>query len=99
MSGLWNERAGVGGMVAYQFGAAWCGPCKTLLPRMQAAAAETGVRLEVVDIDRDPEAALAARLAMVPTVILYRDGVEAGRSQGLAAAAWLREQAAGLATP
>ena len=66
------------------FWAAWCGPCRTMAPAFDAAAAalEPHVRLAKVDIDATPALAAALHIQSVPTLISFRDGKEVNRASG-----------------
>lgn len=65
----------------------WCQPCKMLAPLMQqiqqSYTDNTNLRFIVVDIDEQPERASSANVRGVPTVIIYKDGVELNRFVGV----------------
>lgn len=60
------------------FTAPWCQPCKQTLPYVQKQAERFGVPVDVIDIDTDPEAAQAAGVQTVPTLIVTSDASEHG---------------------
>ena len=62
--------------VIVDFSATWCGPCKMLSPRLDAAVATAGdaVDLAIVDIDENADIADRYGVQAVPTVIAVRDG-------------------------
>ncbi|MDI3417261.1 thioredoxin [Streptomyces luteolus] len=62
--------------VLVQFTAEWCGPCRQLAPVLAELAGEERERLKVVqlDVDRNPETALAYGVMATPTLLVFRDG-------------------------
>ncbi len=62
--------------VLLDFRATWCGPCKMLAPIIEELAKEYDGRLKVgmVDVDEEPELAVAFQVASIPTVVLIKDG-------------------------
>ena len=68
-----------------QFSAAWCGPCKTLKPIMDKLAVEYKDKscFYYADIDDGGiYTGSAAGIRGVPTVIIYKKGVEIDRKVG-----------------
>ena len=67
------------------FSAQWCGPCKLLSPRLDAAIAaqEGAVDLAIVDIDDLAEIAMEHNVNAVPTVIGVKEGKVIDRFVGL----------------
>jgi len=67
-----------------EFGAEWCGPCKMILPVLQKLSSQRqDVKVCKVDIDESPELASRHQIRSVPTLILYKNGVEIKRHVGL----------------
>ena len=62
--------------VVVDFSATWCGPCKLLLPRLEAAIAnaEDKVDLAKVDIDDLSELAMEHRVHALPTILAIKNG-------------------------
>ncbi|MBQ2627240.1 MAG: thioredoxin [Eubacterium sp.] len=64
--------------------APWCGPCKMLSPVVDAISEEAD-GFKVCKINVDDEDILAERLevASIPTLLVFKNGEEAGRSVGV----------------
>lgn len=75
-------RSGV--PVVVDFWAAWCGPCRMMAPHFERAAGELEPRVRLAKLDTEAAPGIAARYGVrsIPTLILFRDGVEAARHSG-----------------
>lgn len=76
------------------FGAEWCGPCRTLAPVIEGLAAEYEGRINVGTCDAEDNNALATRYAIrnVPTLLFIRGGEVVERHVGMASAETLCEK-------
>ncbi|HEX7452687.1 MAG TPA: thioredoxin domain-containing protein [Polyangiaceae bacterium] len=70
--------------VLVEFGAEWCGPCKTMLPELMALANELKGKAKVVtiDIDRSPLIARQMGVQSVPTFVVFHQGRPVGGKVG-----------------
>jgi thioredoxin 1 len=66
------------------FTADWCPPCRAIAPVLDALAAETRDNLKIVkvDVDTNAETAAAHGVQGLPTLIVFRQGVEITRIVG-----------------
>lgn len=71
------------GIVLVDFFAVWCAPCKMLSPIVDQVAEEVS-DAKVGKINVDQEQALAAKygVSSIPTLVVFKDGVEVKRSTG-----------------
>jgi len=67
------------------FGAVWCGPCRVLAPIVDKLATELEGKARVGNLDIDEAPATASKFGIrgVPTVLVFKDGKEAGRHVGV----------------
>ncbi len=72
-----------GGKVLVDFWASWCPPCKMLAPVVDEVAEElTVVKFCKVNVDEQQELAMKFKVASIPTLIVFENGVETNRSLG-----------------
>ncbi len=62
----------------------WCGPCKAFAPTFAQAAAQLRGRCRLGKLDSEANPQLAGQLGIrsIPSLILFRGGVEVGRQSG-----------------
>jgi thioredoxin 1 len=64
-----------------RFTASWCQPCKNLAKQLEEI--DTGLPIEVIDIDVDTELAMDYGIRSVPTLVIVEENVEVKRMTGL----------------
>ena len=67
--------------VLVDFWATWCGPCQMLAPVLEELSQQ--VKVVKVDVDENPQLAMAFQVASIPTVIAFRDGKAVKKSGGV----------------
>jgi len=72
------------GVVVVDFSAQWCAPCHTVARLVAEVAEEYNGRVRVGNVDVTKDNRLAARfgVAMIPTLIFFKDGKVAGQLVG-----------------
>lgn len=75
------EVIGAYDRILVDFWAAWCEPCKAMLPILESIDSET-VTVAKVDVDAEISIAKELGIRSMPTLILFENGIEAGRMIG-----------------
>ncbi|HEY4303766.1 MAG TPA: thioredoxin domain-containing protein [Gemmatimonadaceae bacterium] len=64
------------GVVAVDFTAEWCPPCRMMAPIVEQAAKDYAGSIRILQMDTDANPATMAKLGVrsMPTVVVFRDG-------------------------
>ncbi|GHN02683.1 thiol reductase thioredoxin [Cytophagales bacterium WSM2-2] len=73
-------------LVLVEFSAAWCGPCKMMVPVLAELKSWIGEKVTILKIDVDKNARTAANyeIRSVPTLLLFKNGQVTWRHSGTA---------------
>jgi thioredoxin 1 len=81
--GTFNDKISDDKPILVDFWAEWCGPCRVIAPVLEEIAQEQdGFNIGKLDVDHNPQAAAAHDVMSIPTLILFKDGVEKKRIVG-----------------
>ena len=80
------------------FWAPWCGPCKTMAPAFEQAAAQLEPKVRLAKLNTEAEQTIGAQYGIrsIPTLILFQNGQEIAQQSGAMGAAdivgWAQSQ-------
>jgi thioredoxin 1 len=80
------------GIVAVDFTAEWCPPCRMMEPIVEQVARDYAGRVRVFQMDTDDQPATMVKLGVrgLPTILVFRDGAIVDRIVGAVPATVLR---------
>ena len=80
--------------VLIDFYADWCGPCKMLMPTVEKLAKEFdgSVKIQKLDIDKNPEIADKFKVKSIPTLLFIKDQKIIERINGMTSETNLRKK-------
>jgi thioredoxin 1 len=71
--------------ILVDFWAPWCAPCRAMSPAVEAVAKKLAgsARVYKINVDENPWVSPRFNLRGIPTLIVFKDGVEVNRRIGL----------------
>jgi thioredoxin len=81
------------GLALVDFNAPWCGPCRAQEPILQQLSTQFSSKVTIAEMNVDQNQSTAAKLGIqsIPTLMLFKNGLEVKRFVGLQANKTLAE--------
>lgn len=79
-----NELQKEGNKILVDFWAKWCGPCKSLIPRLENIEKDyEGIKFVKIDVDENPDFSMSMGIRSIPTVMIFNGDKMVDRSSGI----------------
>jgi thioredoxin-like negative regulator of GroEL len=82
---IFQQKIQTEGIVLVDIGAEWCPPCKKMEPVLTQLQKEMGNKYQLVKVDggTDIEVMKSIKASVLPTFIVYKEGKEIWRKEGI----------------
>lgn len=89
-----NETIKGSHTVLVDFGADWCPPCKTMVPILKSLQSNNTGKFTLLKVDggNDQDILIEYKVTALPVFIIFKDGVQTWRKDGIAAEKELADQ-------
>lgn len=93
-----DDLIGSTGVAMVDFGAEWCGPCRSMAPIIDELAEQYQgrVRVATCDVEENNDVAVKFSIRNVPTILFFKDGQLMDRQVGAVAKNVLEQKLAAL---
>ena len=93
-----DDLIGSTGVAMVDFGAEWCGPCRSMAPIIDELAEQYQgrVRVATCDVEENNDVAVKFSIRNVPTILFFKDGQLMDRQVGAVAKNVLEQKLASL---
>lgn len=79
------------GVTIVDFWASWCGPCRMMNPVLEELDSEGQIKVYKVNVDEQQQLTSKHQIQSIPTILVYKDGVEQGEIVGAMPLTQLKE--------
>lgn len=87
----YNTETKQSGVIIVDFWASWCGPCRIMNPILEELESECQIKVYKVNVDEQQHLASQHQIQSIPTILVYKDGIEQGEIVGAMPLTQLKE--------
>ncbi|HRX29586.1 MAG TPA: thioredoxin [Saprospiraceae bacterium] len=89
-----DEKVLSAGVAVVDFWAEWCGPCRLIGPIVEDLAKEYEGKVNIgkLNVDHNPNVSMNYGIRSIPTLLIFKDGVQVDKHVGVTTKAALTEK-------